>query len=212
MSEKANKLLGTLFVIAAPSGAGKTSLVRGLLKSENDLVVSISHTTRPRRPGEEDAVDYHFVDQQQFGELVKQKAFLEHAMVFGHSYGTSRQWVEAKLQKGVNVILEIDWQGAEQVQQHMPNCVTIFIVPPSKQALRNRLDARAQDSTVVINARMAAAEKELKHYHEFNYLVVNDIFQQALSDLKAIIRSQRLLREKQQIKHAELIKELLELE
>lgn len=200
---------GTLYTISAPSGAGKTSLVATLLNEVNHLCVSISHTTRPMRPGEEDGVNYHFVSKEQFTAMLSKADFLEHAEVFGNYYGTSQAWVEAQLEEGQDVILEIDWQGAEQVRELMPDTVAIFILPPSQQALRERLVQRGQDDHGVIEKRMAAAVEEMSHCVEGDYLVINDHFQQALNDLKAIVHTHRLRLARQQKHHAELLRDLL---
>jgi len=183
---------GTLYIVAAPSGAGKTSLVKALLKTVPNLLVSVSHTTRAQRAGEQDGVDYHFVGEDAFHGMIDGGAFLEHARVFDRYYGTSRQWVLAKLTAGYDVILEIDWQGARQVRSQMPDCRGIFILPPSRQALEKRLFARNQDAIEVIERRMRDAVNEMVHYDEFDYLVVNDDFDRALQDMVAIITSRRL--------------------
>ena len=182
---------GTLFIISAPSGAGKTSLVAEILARMDNIQASISHTTRAARSGETDAVNYHFVSQQTFHSMVADNAFLEHAEVFGNFYGTSRQWVQETLHAGTDVILEIDWQGAEQVRQQFAQSKSIFILPPSKQALRERLNGRGQDDIEVINKRIAAATEEMSHYVEADYLVINDDFDLALEQLKGIISAQR---------------------
>jgi guanylate kinase len=183
---------GTLFIISAPSGAGKTSLIKALLETEDGISVSISHTTRTKRPGEEDGVHYHFVDMPTFSNMVSQGAFLEHAQVFDHAYGTSETAVLDQLASGQDVILEIDWQGAEQVRIRISGTVSIFILPPSRAALRERLTERGQDDDAIINRRMHDAVTEMSHYHEFDYIVVNDVFETGLKDLGAIISSQRL--------------------
>lgn len=200
---------GTLYIISAPSGGGKTSLVNALLESVANLEASISHTTRAPRPGENDDVDYHFVDEKTFENLVSQKAFLEHATVFGNHYGTSRLWVEKKLTAGIDIILEIDWQGAKQIRSMMPAAIGIFILPPSWQILEKRLRQRAQDAEEVIAKRMAQARDEMSHYHEYDYLIVNDNFAKALADLNAIIRVRRLRLPVQQIEQTDLLKKLL---
>ena len=182
---------GTLFIISAPSGAGKTSLVAEILARMDNIQASISHTTRAARSGETDTVNYHFVSQQTFQSMVADSAFLEHAEVFGNFYGTSRQWVQETLNAGTDVILEIDWQGAEQVRQQFAQSKSIFILPPSKQALRERLNGRGQDDIEVINNRIAAATEEMSHYVEADYLVINDDFDLALEQLKGIISAQR---------------------
>ena len=180
---------GTLFIIAAPSGAGKTSLVRALLATNPGIEVSISYTTRPRRPGERDGVDYHFVAQDTFRKLVQAGDFLEYAQVFDHYYGTSRSKVLEQLGSGLDVILEIDWQGAQQVRRTMANTVSIFILPPSRQALEQRLISRKQDSEEVVRRRLQEAMTEISHYDEFDYIVVNDDFDSTLKELQAIIKS-----------------------
>ena len=182
---------GTLFIISAPSGAGKTSLVSEILMRMDNIQASISHTTRAARTGEEDGVNYHFVSQQTFQSMVTEDAFLEHAEVFGNFYGTSKQWVQDTLHAGIDVILEIDWQGAEQVRQQFAQSKSIFILPPSKQALVDRLNERGQDDVEVINKRVAAATEEMSHYIEADYLVINDNFDLALEQLKSIISAQR---------------------
>lgn len=200
---------GTLFIIAAPSGAGKTSLVSALLDSEQRLKVSVSHTTRPQRPGEENGVDYYFVDQTEFDQMVQDNQFLEQATVFGNSYGTSREALEEKLQASFDVILEIDWQGAQQIKDVMADCISIFILPPSLESLQQRLKDRAQDDASIIEHRMQKAKSEISHCHEFDYLIVNDNFDEAFSDLQNIFRCQRLTRRRQQHKHQNLINKLL---
>jgi guanylate kinase len=178
---------GRLFVIAAPSGAGKTSLVKALLASDPHLRLSISHTTRKRRATEAEGREYHFVSVPQFEELVQRGEFLEHAKVFDNSYGTSRGFVEEQLRQGNDVILEIDWQGAQQVRRAMPECVTLFILPPSRRALAERLARRATDSKEIIARRLADAAADMSHYREFDYVIVNDDFDRALADLKRIL-------------------------
>ena len=207
---------GSLYLISAPSGAGKTSLVKALLGRADDrypgkgLCVSVSHTTRPMRPGETDGVNYHFVDVAIFQAMVANGDFLEHAEVFGNFYGTSRHWVEERLQDGWDVILEIDWQGAAQIKAQMPQAVGVFILPPSRAALEQRLTQRGQDKPEVIAARMAKAVSEMSHYEQADYLVINDAFDQALGDLQAIFRSNQLRRGVQQQRFGELLKNLLE--
>lgn len=184
--------IGTLYIISAPSGAGKTTLVKALVENTPRLRVSVSHTTRPPRPHEKQGVNYHFVSREEFLQLLAENAFLEHAAVFDYEYGTSEQWVAQQLDQGIDVILEIDWQGARQIRRLRPNSVSIFILPPSRATLRQRLDNRNQDSQAVIERRMRDAMNEMSHYSEFDYLVVNDNFATALQDLQAIIRSHRL--------------------
>jgi guanylate kinase len=183
--------LGTLFIISAPSGAGKTSLVAELLDRLDNIQVSISHTTRSSRSGETDGLDYHFVSHQQFKTMVKQQQFVEHAKVHSNYYGTSEDWVQNTLNKGVDVILEIDWQGAEQVRKKFPSSKSIFILPPSKQALLERLKGRGQDTDTVIQQRIAAAKEEMSHYNEADYLVINDQFELACRQLQYIVQATR---------------------
>jgi guanylate kinase len=183
--------LGTLYVISAPSGAGKTSLVKVLLEQTAEIGVSVSHTTRAKREGEQDGVDYHFVAKDDFISMVKQGAFLEHAQVFDNFYGTAIANIEEKLKQGEDVILEIDWQGAEQVRKQLPYSVNIFILPPSQQALEQRLRARGQDSDEIIARRMRDAKSETSHYSEYDYLVVNDDFEAALVELRSIVLARR---------------------
>lgn len=201
-------MAGNLIVIAAPSGAGKTSLVKALLESVPDLVVSISHTTREPRPGEVDGQSYHFIDKAGFESLVGRNGFLEHASVFDNYYGTARESVEAQLLQGVDVILEIDWQGARQVRKRMA-CYSIFILPPSKVELERRLRGRGTDSEEVISRRMRDAQNEMSHYHEFDYVVVNDDFDQARAELANIIQMQRFKVDIQQKHLAPLLDDLL---
>jgi len=203
---------GTLYVISAASGAGKTSLVNAVLAQVDDLVVSVSHTTRAPREGEVDGVNYHFVDKQTFENMVEAGEFFEHATVFGNMYGTSQQHLQQQLQSGMDVILEIDWQGARQIRQLMPECKSIYIVPPSTAALRERLDARGQDDEEIIERRMREAISEMSHYVEFDYLIINDDFDEAKENLAAIIKGNRMLHERQQQKHADLLAQLLTLE
>lgn len=200
---------GTLYIISAPSGGGKTSLVNALLESVSNLEISISHTTRAPRPGEKDGVDYYFVDQVTFDQLVAEHAFLEHALVFNHYYGTSLTWVSDKLAQGIDIILEIDWQGAQQIRKKIPQAVSIFILPPSWDTLEKRLRLRAQDDEQVIQRRMAQARAELIHYDEYDYLVLNENFASALADLNAILRVRRLRSDVQKREHALLLNTLL---
>lgn len=203
------KMLGTLYIFSAPSGGGKTSLVNALLESTSNLEVSISYTTRPPRPGEQNGHDYHFIDENKFKDLIKKNAFLEHAKVFDNYYGTAQQWVEKKLKAGIDIILEIDWQGARQIRKKMPDAIGIFILPPSWEALEKRLRKRAQDTDAVIAKRMKEAKDEVSHYDEYDYLIVNDNFTKALADLNAIIRVRRLRLSVQQNEQAVLLKDLL---
>lgn len=201
---------GSLFVVSAPSGAGKTSLLKALIEAVPSLQVSISHTTRPIRPGEIDGKHYHFTNEEQFQNMVAEQAFIEHAEVFGHHYGTARQSVEATLSQGIDTLLEIDWQGAAQVRNLFPQAISIFILPPSLQALKDRLEGRKQDAPEVIKRRSIKAKTEISQYHHFDYLVINDEFSTALSNLKAIIQANQLTQARQATKYAELLAELLE--
>lgn len=200
---------GTLYIVSAPSGAGKTSLLKALLENAQGIGLSVSHTTRAKRPGEQDGVHYHYVNEATFTQMVADAAFLEHAKVFDNYYGTSQAAVLAQLASGQDVILEIDWQGAQQVRRHFPQAVGIFVLPPSKQALRERLTDRGQDDTTIIDRRMRDAEAEMSHYPEFDYIVVNDDFQTALHELRAIIASQRLTIRRQAVSLQGLLNELL---
>jgi guanylate kinase len=181
---------GTLFIISAPSGAGKTSLVNHILTRVTGLRASISHTTRPPRPGEVDGANYHFVTRDMFQRMLEEQAFLESAQVHGNLYGTSRVWVEKNLADGTDVILEIDWQGAEQVRRVFANSRSIFILPPSKEALRERLVGRGQDSSEVIDKRVAAAREEMSHCDDADYILVNDQFDIACRNLELLIKKQ----------------------
>jgi guanylate kinase len=196
---------GTLYVVSAPSGAGKTSLVKALVETTDNLKVSVSHTTRTARPGEKNGVNYLFVTQDEFMHMLTCNLFLEHAQVFDHYYGTSEQWLAHQLQHGIDIILEIDWQGAQQVRRLKPDCVSIFILPPSRATLEQRLRNRGQDSEQVIARRLREAVDEISHYVEFDYLVVNDDFNLALKDLQVILHSQRL----KQLNHASKLEKLL---
>lgn len=200
---------GTLYVISAASGAGKTSLVKAVLQQVPDIEVSVSHTTRAPRQGEVDGVDYHFIDKDKFVAMVEAGDFFESASVFGNMYGTSRQHIQEQLQKGKDVILEIDWQGARQIRQLMADCKSVYIVPPSITALRERLTSRGQDDESIISQRMREAVSEMSHYVEFEYLVINDQFDEARKNLTAIIMGQRMKIERQQQKHADLLAQLL---
>lgn len=201
---------GTLYTISAPSGAGKTSLVSALIGRCDKLQVSVSHTTRAQRPGEQNGINYHFIDRARFATMLKAGAFLEHANVFGNCYGTSRQWVEKTLAQGIDVILEIDWQGAAQVRRLLPDTIGIFILPPTRKALRERLTGRGQDNETVIEQRMAEADNEMSHYAEADFLVINDDFDSALASLEAIVQCHRLFLTKQQARYSKLLKNLLE--
>ncbi len=202
-------MTGTLYIVAAPSGAGKTSLVQALLEGLPGIEVSISYTTRPARPGEQEGVNYHFVDPPTFRRMISEGAFLEHAEVFGNHYGTARANILERLRQGVDVILEIDWQGARQVRRALPEAVGIFILPPSREVLEQRLRSRGQDSSSTIERRMRDAVNEISHYSEFDYLVVNDSFDDALADLRSIVQARRLRRAVQQQRLAPLLEQLL---
>ena len=200
---------GSLFIITAASGTGKTSLVKQLVATTNDLAVSISHSTRKPRPGEIDGQHYHFVSREIFADMIKQGEFLEHAEVFENYYGTAQSTVEFMLSNGLDVILEIDWQGALQVQKLRPDATTIFILPPDRQSLRQRLSNRGQDSQEVIERRLAGSVNEMPQYVNFDYVVINDNFDVALAELKSIIIANRLTLAKQQERHAGRIEQLL---
>lgn len=200
---------GTLFVVSAPSGAGKTSLVKALIESTPNIHVSVSHTTRPQRPGEVNGVNYHFVTQDGFTAMLNDNAFLEHAQVFGNLYGTSKHTVADKLRAGVDVVLEIDWQGAQQIRRQMPDAVSIFILPPSREVLEQRLLGRGQDPVDVIRKRMAQANEQISHHVEFDYLIINDNFDKALKEMQAIVLAQRLRILSQVERHSTLIRSLL---
>jgi len=200
---------GTLYTVSAPSGAGKTSLVKALIESCPRLKVSVSHTTRPMRPAEVDGVNYHFVSEEAFAAMLENTEFLEHARVFGNLYGTSAVWVEEQLKTGLDVILEIDWQGAQQVKRLLPHTRAIFILPPSREALRQRLSQRGQDDATTIESRLSAAVEEMSHYVESDFLVVNDDFEQALAELQAIVTSQRLLTARRQDALSGMLQDLL---
>ena len=200
---------GTLFIISAPSGAGKTSLLTKLVQEQTGIRTSVSHTTRERRPGEEDGINYHFTTVETFQQMTSKAAFLEQAEVFGNYYGTEEAWVDSQLSQNTDIILEIDWQGAQQVRKLKPEAVSIFILPPSKEALFERLNGRGQDSDEVINKRMAQAEEEMSHFLEYDFIVINDQSSEALEQLTAIFLSQRLRLENQKLKQDKLLKQLL---
>ena len=204
-----NKALGNLFVVSSPSGGGKTSLIKQLVQGRDDLRVSISHTTRDQRPGEQEGVHYFFVDDKQFLAMVNDGFFIEYAQVFNHFYGTSRLQINAQVQQGIDVVLDIDWQGAAQIKQQFPEAVTVFILPPSLAVLRQRLLARQRDEVGVIAERMLNAQRELSHFDEFDYLVVNDDFEKALQELAVIVNAQRLRCARQSVCQRELLSFLL---
>lgn len=198
---------GNLYVIAAPSGAGKTTLVKSLVDSLPKITVSISHTTRPKRPSELHGVNYYFIDSSEFQGMIDHGDFLEYATIFGNLYGTSKSWVEQTLAKGSDVILEIDWQGHEQIKRLFPHMISIFILPPSLHDLQDRLVKRNQDHPEIIKRRLADAKEAVAHLPAFDYMIVNDDFTHALNDLKTIIEAGRLLQKHQSIKHAKLIED-----
>ena len=200
---------GNLFILSAPSGAGKSSLISTLIERNDDIQVSVSHTTRNSRPGEENAVHYHFVSVDEFKTHINEGHFIEWAEVFGNFYGTSKVVIENLLNNGVDVFLDIDWQGAQQIRELFPEVITVFIAPPSRAALRQRLIGRGQDESEVIERRMIEAKSQISHYPEFDFIIVNDDFEQCLSELKLITRAQRLKATNQAIKFDHLLKELL---
>lgn len=200
---------GTLYIVAAPSGAGKSSLVNALLEREPGISLSISHTTRAPRPHDHDGEHYHFVNRGVFERMVADGHFLEHAEVFGNLYGTSRAVVEPLLAQGRDVLLEIDWQGAQQVRRHVPDAVGVFILPPSRAALEERMRKRGQDSEETIARRLANAHEEMSHYGEFDYVIVNETFETAVDEMCAIFTASRLRREAQAVRHRALIDALL---
>ena len=200
---------GTLFIVCAQSGAGKTSLVGELLKADDQIKLSVSHTTRAPRAGEVDGRDYHFVAKEKFEAMTAAGAFLESALVHGNYYGTSQAWIAEQRAAGNDILLEIDWQGAAQVRQVIPDAVGIFIVPPSFETLLSRLNMRAQDAPDVIALRLSAAREEISHVAEFNYVIINDQFGKALKDLTAVVRAQRLRLDAQMARHGELINRMM---
>ena len=201
---------GQLYVISAPSGAGKTSLVKALLESTSNLEVSVSHTTRDIRPGEINGINYHFIEESEFTSIRDANGFFEWAHVFGNFYGTSRQTVQERLADGVDIILEIDWQGARQVKSLVNDAISIFVLPPSTAELRQRLTNRGQDNDEIIEGRMQAARDEITHYKEADFIVLNDNFESALSDLQSIVRTQRLSQETQSNQLTHVIADLLQ--
>jgi guanylate kinase len=198
-------LTGTLFIICAPSGAGKTSLVNALLEREPDLELSVSYTTRAPRPGEQDGREYHFVTSEAFLRMAGQGDFLESAEVHGNMYGTSQAWIEARTREGRDILLEIDWQGAQQVRRVVPGTIAIFVLPPSLEVLRRRLTARGQDTSAVIERRLVNAREEIDHVEEFDYVIINQNFDVAVVDLVSIVRATRLQVTAQLTRHRDLI-------
>ena len=199
---------GVLFIVSAPSGAGKTTLVRGLLEREPQIGLSISHTTRAPRPGEVDGVAYHFVSVERFETMREAGDFLEWAHVHGNFYGTSRRWLDERLNAGHDVLLEIDWQGAQQVRAQFPEAVSLFVLPPSFEALAQRLTGRGSDAPEVIERRLAAAREEIGHLREFDFVIINNILSQALDEMVAVARAARLLRTSQMARNPEFFKSL----
>jgi len=204
-----NATRGQLLIVSAPSGAGKTSLIKALMEQDQRVEVSVSHTTRPQRPGEVEGVNYFFISTETFQKMREAGAFFESAEVFGHFYGTSLTQLEARLSDGADVILEIDWQGAQQVRQLLPDSAWLFILPPSLEALKSRLQARGQDADDTIEIRMRAARDEMSHWDEADYLIINDQFNSALEALQALVRSLRLRTGQQQSALQDLIEDLL---
>lgn len=200
---------GNLFILSAPSGAGKSSLISALLKKHSDMKVSVSHTTRSPRPGEENGVHYHFVSVDEFKALIEKNDFFEWAQVFDNYYGTSKQAIESQLAAGIDVFLDIDWQGAQQIRKLVDDVETIFILPPSKEELESRLNNRGQDSAEVIAGRMAKAQSETSHYNEYDYVVVNDDFDTALTEIETIVMAKRLSLKSQTVRHQALLENLL---
>ena len=200
---------GNLFILSAPSGAGKSSLISALLNKHSDMKVSVSHTTRSPRPGEENGVHYHFVSVDEFKALIEKNDFFEWAQVFDNYYGTSKQAIESQLAAGIDVFLDIDWQGAQQIRKLVDDVETIFILPPSKEELESRLNNRGQDSAEVIAGRMAKAQSETSHYNEYDYVVVNDDFDTALTEIETIVMAKRLSLKSQTVRHQALLENLL---
>lgn len=200
---------GCLYIVAAPSGGGKTSMVNELVKNVDKVEISISHTTRPKRPAEKEGVDYYFISEQEFSKMIKNGEFVEYARVFDHFYGTSIKQITSKLSEGKDVVLDIDWQGAQQIKKIYPNSVSVFVVPPSLHVLQDRLIDRAQDNQEIILKRMQRAKDEMRHYAEFDYLIINDNFAKACMDLIAIVTAQRLSMSRQVIEAGKLLSFLL---
>jgi guanylate kinase len=204
-----NPRSGLIFIVSAPSGAGKTSLIAQLLTQDANLVVSVSHTTRKRRSSETDGANYHFVDARTFRQMIADDAFVEHAEVFGNQYGTSKAALGAQLDRGRDVVLEIDWQGAERIRKAFPRAISIFILPPSREALTRRLQGRGQDDPAAIAERTRQAQLEMAHYADYDYLIVNDDFDTALDELDCVVKAARLGTVPQQEGLKTLLAELL---
>jgi guanylate kinase len=196
---------GILFIVSSPSGGGKTSLVKALLEAEPDVRLSISHTTRPPRAGETDGRDYHFVPLESFQRMLNAGEFLESAEIYGNRYGTSQKWIEGERAAGRDVLLEIDWQGAQQVRRLMPGTVSVFVLPPSLEVLESRLKGRGQDSAEVVARRMTAAREEMSHAAEYDYVIINEDFSRAALDLRSIVRAERLKTASQLARHSSLL-------
>lgn len=200
---------GNLIIVAAPSGGGKTSLVKQLISNLNRIEVSTSHTTRKMRPGEKHGVDYFFITDSEFQTMIEEQDFIEHALVFHHRYGTSKAQIKARIKAGIDVVLDIDWQGAQQIKKLFPSAISIFVLPPSMDILQKRLQDRQQDEEDVIEIRMQNAQDELEHFKEFDYLIVNDDFSKASQELEVIVRANRLKISRQAVKHRKLLSFLL---
>lgn len=203
---------GNLFIIAAPSGTGKTTLVQALVDSTPGIVVSVSHTTRLKRPLENHGVNYYFIDEKTFRDMIGRHEFLEYATVFNHLYGTSKKWVEETLTKGIDVILEIDWQGCQQIKRLFPDCVSIFILPPSLDALEARLKNRNQDTDDVIKQRLLDVRITMAHITEYDYVIVNADFEHAINDLRFIVLASRLRQKNQLLTYAKLLSDLAKID
>jgi guanylate kinase len=201
-------MLGNLFIVSAPSGAGKTSLVNALLNINPQIALSISYTTRKARPGEQNGKDYHFVSREEFIAMSSRSEFLESAEVYGNLYGTSQTWISGEIGKGHDILLEIDWQGAAQVRRLFPQCISIFILPPSIEELEKRLKGRGKDNDEVIARRMAAVREDVAHVAEFDYVIINDNLNEALRELNAVVLATRVRRDRQLIRHQALINQL----
>jgi len=199
---------GSLFIISAPSGAGKTSLVHALLARNPQIGISVSYTTRKPRSGEKDGIDYHFISRETFLAMAQKGEFLESAEVYGNLYGTSQVWIDGEISLGRDILLEIDWQGAAQIRSRFPKCISIFILPPSREALKDRLEKRGQDDSIVIAKRMATVRQDVTHAAEFDYVIINDNIEVALKELNAVVVSTKLYSEKQLNRHQELINQL----
>jgi len=209
---KSAQALGNLFIVAAPSGAGKSTLIKEILSKstdENPMQLSVSHTTRAPRKGEQNGVEYHFVDHAEFESMIQQDAFYEYAEVFGNYYGTSKAAISDKLLQGIDIFLDIDWQGARQVKTQNQDVISIFVLPPSVEALQMRLSGRGQDSDEVIAKRMAAAQSEISHYDEFDFVIVNEHLETAHREFESIVTTQRICLDKQKIRHESLFQRLL---